>query len=112
MIKHFINDGTIEACQGGDPEAFRLLFESYKDRVFSIALCFFDGNEASANDVTQEVFLKLMTNISQFQSRSEFSTWLHRLVTNACLDRKRAVPRVRSFGRSGAAELAATRKNL
>ena len=86
MIRHFINDGTIEACQGGDPDAFRLLFESYKDRVFSIALCFFDGNEASASDVTQEVFLKLMTNISQFQSRSEFSTWLHRLVVNTCRD--------------------------
>src|SRR5438876_9704069 len=98
MIRHFINDRTIEACQGGDPEAFRLLFESYKDRVFSIALCFFDGNEASANDVTQEVFLKLITNISQFQSRSEFSTWLHRLVTNACLDRKRALRRFLFFG--------------
>jgi len=112
MIRHFINDGTIEACQGGDPEAFRLLFESYKDRVFSIALCFFDGNEASASDVTQEVFLKLMTNISQFQSRSEFSTWLHRLVTNACLDRKRAFRRLLSFGSSRELECTDPRKSM
>ena len=45
MTKHTIDDGTIEACQRGDSEAFRLVFEAYKDRVYSIGLCFFDGNE-------------------------------------------------------------------
>jgi RNA polymerase sigma-70 factor, ECF subfamily len=98
MSKHIIDERTIEACQCGDSEAFRLLFESCKDRVYSIALCFFDGDEATAKDVTQEVFLKLLTTISQFRSRSEFSTWLYRLVTNACLDRKRALRRFRLFG--------------
>src|SRR3989442_11591042 len=93
MTKPIIDDRTLEACQRGDPEAFRLLFEAHKDRVYSIALCFFDGDEAAAKDITQEVFLKLMTFISQFQNRSEFSTWLHRIVTNACLDRKRALRR-------------------
>jgi len=90
MTNLIIDDRTLEACQRGDPEAYRLLFEAHKDRVYSIALCFFDGDEAAAKDITQEVFLKLMTFISQFQNRSEFSTWLHRIVTNACLDRKRA----------------------
>ncbi len=98
MTRHIIDDRTIAACQRGDSEAFRLVFQGYKDRVYSIALCFFDGNEATAKDVTQEVFLKLMTTISQFQNRSEFSTWLYRLVTNACLDRKRALRRFLSFG--------------
>jgi RNA polymerase sigma-70 factor (ECF subfamily) len=100
MAKHIIDDGTIEACQRGDSDAFRLVFETYKDRVYSIALGFFDGNEAAAHDITQEVFLKLMTSISQFQNRSQFSTWLYRLVTNACLDRKRALRRLFSFGTS------------
>src|SRR2546422_2527870 len=98
MTKPIIDDRTLEACQRGDPEAFRLLFEAHKDRVYSIALCFFDGDEAAAKDITQEVFLKLMTFISQFQNRSEFSTWLHRIVTNACLDRKRALRRVFFLG--------------
>ena len=98
MTKHNIDGRTIEACQHGDSEAFRLVFETYKDRVYSIALCFFDGNEATAKDMTQEVFLKLMTTISQFENRSEFSTWLYRLVTNACLDRKRALRRFLFFG--------------
>src|SRR2546427_5820601 len=98
MTKPIIDDRTLEACQRGDPEAFRLLFEAHKDRVYSIALCFFDGDEAAARDITQEVFLKLMTFISQFQNRSEFSTWLHRIVTNACLDRKRALRRFLLLG--------------
>ena len=97
MAKHFIDDGTIEACQRGDSDAFRLVFEIYKDRIYSIALGFFDGNEATAHDITQEVFLKLMTTISQFQNRSQFSTWLYRLVTNACLDRRRSLRRLLSF---------------
>jgi RNA polymerase sigma-70 factor (ECF subfamily) len=66
--------------------------------VFSIALCFFDGNEAAAKDVTQDVFVKLMMTISQFQNRSQFSTWLYRIVTNACLDRKRSLRRFLFFG--------------
>src|SRR5262245_59142290 len=82
MTRHIIDDQTIEACQRGESDALRLVFETYKDRVYSIALCFFNGNEATAKDITQEVFLKLMTAISQFQNRSEFSTWLYRLVTN------------------------------
>ncbi|PYR99405.1 MAG: hypothetical protein DMG12_20665, partial [Acidobacteria bacterium] len=87
-------------------------FQGYKDRVYSIALCFFDGNEATAKDVTQEVFLKLMTTISQFQNRSEFSTWLYRLVTNTCLDRKRALRRFLSFGTSGELDVPERQKSI
>lgn len=88
-----IQQRTIEACQRGDPEAFHELFKLYKDRVYSIALSFFDGDDAAAADITQQVFLKLMTRVQQFENRSEFSTWLYRLVTNACLDRRRALKR-------------------
>ena len=107
-----IDDGTIEACQRGDMEAFRLVFEMYKDRVYSIALCFFDGNEQSAKDITQEVFLKLMTTIGQFQNRSQFSTWLYRLVKNACLDRKRALRRLLFFGTAGELEKSALHQSI
>jgi RNA polymerase sigma-70 factor, ECF subfamily len=111
MTKQIIDDGTIEACQRGDSEAFRLIFETYKDRVFSIALCFFDGNEPAAQDITQDVFLKLMTTISQFQGRSQFSTWLYRLVANACLDRKRSLRRFLSFGSPREMELPDRRRS-
>jgi RNA polymerase sigma-70 factor (ECF subfamily) len=81
--------GLVESCQRGDREAFRLLFEGYKDKVYSVALYFFGGDEALASDVTQQVFLKLFTRITQFRRESEFSTWLYRLTTNACIDEQR-----------------------
>ena len=111
-MEQIIDDSTIEACQRGDSDAFRLLFEAYKDRVYSIALCFFDGNEAIAKDVTQDVFVKLFTSISQFQNRSQFSTWLYRLVTNMCLDRKRASRRLLSFGSSREIEIPDQRRSI
>jgi RNA polymerase sigma-70 factor (ECF subfamily) len=79
----------IESCQRGDREAFRALFETYKDRVYSVALYFFDGDDALASDVTQQVFLKLFTRITQFRHESEFTTWLYRLTTNVCIDEQR-----------------------
>jgi RNA polymerase sigma-70 factor (ECF subfamily) len=85
----------IEACKQGDRDAFRDLFEAHKDRVYTIAF-HYSGDEAMAHDVTQQVFLKLFTAISQFQENSQFTTWLYRIVANACTDehrkRRRFVP--------------------
>ena len=76
----------IESCRLGDRGAFRALYDLYKDRVYSISLYFFHGNRTVASDVTQQVFLKVMTSIQQFRGDAEFSTWLYRLVVNACMD--------------------------
>jgi len=81
-----ISAAIVESCRCGDREAFRALYDVYKDRVYSIALYFFHGERAVASDVTQQVFLKLMTSIGQFRGDAAFSTWLYRLVVNACLD--------------------------
>ena len=51
MTKQTIDDSTIEACRRGNSDAFRLLFEAHKDSVYSIALCFFNGDEAAAKDI-------------------------------------------------------------
>jgi RNA polymerase sigma-70 factor, ECF subfamily len=84
-----IDARTIAACQRGDREALRLLFEEYKDRVYSIAVYSLSGDATAAADVTQQVFLKLMTRIKQFRGDSEFATWLYRLVVNTCHDERR-----------------------
>ena len=89
MEPRIIDELLIDDCRRGDREAFRLLFEAYKDKVFSIAVYSFRGDEAAAGDVTQQVFLKLMTAIAQFRGDSEFSTWLYRLVVNVCTDEQR-----------------------
>src|SRR5207237_6250213 len=89
MVEKLLDERVIAACQRGDREAFRLLFETYQDRVFSIALYSLGGDETLAKDVAQQVFLKLMTSIKQFRREAEFSTWLYRLVVNACMDEHR-----------------------
>ena len=90
MVAEQLIDGrVIQACQQGDRAAFQLLFETYKDKVFSIAVYSSGGDRAVADDVTQQIFLKLFTAIRQFRGDSEFTTWLYRLVVNACLDERR-----------------------
>ena len=100
MAEPIIDERVIEACRQGDREAFRLLFETYKDRVFSIAAYSFGGDETAASDVSQQIFLKLMTTIGQFRGDSAFTTWLYRLVVNACTDEQRKRRRFLPFGES------------
>jgi RNA polymerase sigma-70 factor (ECF subfamily) len=88
-LKEPTDSRTIAACQQGDREALRVLFEKYKDRVYSIALYSLSGDEMAAGDATQQVFLKLMTRIGQFRGDAEFATWLYRLVVNTCHDEHR-----------------------
>ena len=86
---------TITACKQGNRSAFRDLFEAHKDRVYTIAF-HYGGDDDTARDVTQQVFLKLFTSINQFREDSQFTTWLYRIVANACADehrkRRRFVP--------------------
>lgn len=84
-----ISPEIVEACRRGDREALRALYEAYKDKVYSIAFYFFHGDATAASDVTQQVFLKLIGGISKYRGDSAFSTWLYRLVVNACVDRSR-----------------------
>ena len=79
----------IIACQQGDRDAFRRLFETYKDKVYSMAVYILNGDSATAEDITQEVFVRLFTRMGQFRHESDFSTWLYRMVTNACVDEYR-----------------------
>lgn len=84
-----VTPAVVDRCRRGDRDAFRLLYETYKDKVYSMALYFFHGDAAMAADVTQQVFLKLMRSIGQFRGESGFSTWLYRFVVNACIDATR-----------------------
>ncbi len=100
MPEPIIDERVIAACQQGDRDAFGLLFDSYKDKVFSIAVYSFGGDQTAASDASQQVFLKLMTNIGQFRGDSAFTTWLYRLVVNTCIDEQRKRRRFLPFGES------------
>src|SRR5687767_2289445 len=102
MAEQLINGQVIEACQQGDRDAFQCLFEAYKDKVFSIAVYSSGGDRTLAEDVTQQIFLKLFTAIRQFRGDSEFTTWLYRLVVNACIDERRKRKRWLPWGETEA----------
>lgn len=97
MAEPTVDGQVIKACQDGDRDAFRLLFETYKDRVFSIAV-YSLGDRSVADDVTQQIFLKLFSSIRQFRGDSEFTTWLYRMVVNACHDERRRTKRLVALG--------------
>jgi len=98
MAEQLINGQVIEACQQGDRDAFHSLFVAYRDKVFSIAVYSSGGDRSVAEDVTQQIFVKLFTAIRQFRGDSEFTTWLYRLVVNACMDERRRRRRLLPWG--------------
>jgi RNA polymerase sigma-70 factor (ECF subfamily) len=86
---HEVSPEVVAACRHGDRDALRAVYEAYKDNVYSMALHFFHGDEQTAADVTQHVFVKLIGGMSSYRGDAAFSTWLYRLVVNACVDRAR-----------------------
>lgn len=103
-------DGRLlEACQQGDRDALRALFDAYKDRVYSLAL-HYTRDHAAASDIVQEVFLKLTTRLERFRGDARFGTWLCRLVVNACLDERRRRWRLVPFGPEDGARQAVERR--
>ena len=82
---------TVALARGGDNEAFRLLVEQHSRAVFRVAHRM-TGNASDAEDVVQETFLKAYRQLGRFESRANFSTWLHRITVNCSIDLIRARP--------------------
>jgi len=75
----------IRRSQAGDGEAFGVLVERYKGKVFSLAYGF-TRDRVAADDLAQEVFIKAYVSQSKFQAKSEFGTWLYRVAVNHIKD--------------------------
>ena len=85
-----IDPELVRACQRGEPEAFRRLFDRYRDPVYRLAYRF-TGCPDEAEDAAQEVFVRLFERIGTFRCESSFSTWLYRIAVRQCLNRRRKV---------------------
>ncbi|MFE0459920.1 RNA polymerase sigma factor SigM [Kitasatospora sp. NPDC058965] len=72
----------------GDPAAFGLLVQRHRDRLWAIALRTL-GDREEAADALQDALVSALRSAGSFQGRSAVTTWLHRIVVNACLDRAR-----------------------
>jgi len=83
-------DSLIRAGSEGDHQAVETLFRRYQRRLFQTAMRVL-GNPADAEDVLQDAMLSAYRALSHFEGRSQFSSWLTRIVINAALMRKRAL---------------------
>lgn len=72
----------------GDPEAFGELFRRHRDRMWAVALRT-TGNRELAADCLQEAFISAFRRADSYRGDAAVTTWLHRIVVNACLDRLR-----------------------
>jgi len=81
-----LNDQIIVSqVVSGQKDLFRLLVRQHEKAVYGMGLSFF-RNQDDAADFTQEVFLKAYRNLSGFEGRSRFSTWLYKIAYNTALN--------------------------
>jgi RNA polymerase sigma-70 factor (ECF subfamily) len=83
---------TVRRAQEGDADAFRMLYEEHGGRVFALCLRL-SGDRAEAEELTQDVFVRVWERLETFRGESAFSTWLHRLAVNEVLGEKRSASR-------------------
>jgi RNA polymerase sigma-70 factor (ECF subfamily) len=87
MDESLIADDQLIAARivAGQKEGFRILVERHEKAVYGLGLGFF-RNADDAADFTQEVFLKAFRNLSRFEGRSRFSTWLYKIAYNTAVN--------------------------
>jgi RNA polymerase sigma-70 factor (ECF subfamily) len=76
-------------------EQFATIYEQHNARVFRMCKGYFKGEEQTANDTVQEIFIKIWQHLESFRNDSQISTWIYRITVNCCLQhiRKSAIKR-------------------
>ncbi|KEQ22151.1 RNA polymerase sigma factor SigW [Paenibacillus tyrfis] len=75
-------------ARSGDRAAFAELVELYKDKIYHLAYRMLH-NRHEAEEIVQETFLRVYTNLERYDEQQKFSTWIYRIGTNLCIDRLR-----------------------
>jgi RNA polymerase sigma-70 factor (ECF subfamily) len=84
----------IQRCLQGDQQAWDLIVRQYWRRVFNVAYKFV-GRHEEAEDLTQDIFLKVFRSLDTFDRRANFQTWLISVSRNLCIDHYRSVRKER-----------------
>ena len=95
---------VIEAIVSGDRDAYELLVKGHAQSLFRLAFRM-TRNEADAEDVVQEAFMRAFNKLSSFDSRSSFGTWIYRITARCALDKLQANKRSDKTSTSDDAEL-------
>lgn len=82
-VLNLSDEVLLASCREGDPIGQRQLYEQHSPQVYRLMHRMVGPQYA--DDLTQQVFLRALTKISQFRGQSAFSTWLYRLATNEAL---------------------------
>src|SRR4029079_2339370 len=78
----------ISRAAAGDATAFQALVERHRSMVYRVAYQF-AGNHHDAEDIAQEVFIKVYLSLDRFRRDAQLSSWMYRIVMNACIDHRR-----------------------
>lgn len=81
----------IERCRTGDDAAFSELVDRYKNLVYGLIFRM-TGDRAGAEDLAQDVFLKVHRGIPYFRGEARLSTWIYRIVQNVCAQHRGGRP--------------------
>ena len=76
---------VVAKARDGDRDAFRALVEMHSRYIYSLAHRM-TGNAQDAEDVVQDAWLKAHKQLSRFEARADFRTWLHRITVNCSID--------------------------
>src|ERR1700694_1694923 len=87
-------DTLIRRCLKGDQLAWDAIVRQYRRKVFNVAYKFV-GKHDEAEDLTQDVFLKICKSLDTFDRRANFQTWLISVSRNLCIDHYRSVRKER-----------------
>jgi RNA polymerase sigma-70 factor (ECF subfamily) len=87
-------DRLIERCLGGDQDAWETIVRQHWRKVFNVAYKFV-GRHEEAEDLTQDIFLKIFRSLGTFDRRANFQTWLISVSRNLCIDYYRSVRKER-----------------
>jgi RNA polymerase sigma-70 factor (ECF subfamily) len=80
----------LRKAQRGDQRAFAIIVRTYETPVYNYVLRLTNGDRALAEDLTQEVFLRVFQGLPRFSLRCKFTTWLFQVTKNRVLDELRA----------------------
>jgi RNA polymerase sigma-70 factor (ECF subfamily) len=89
----------VERCRDRDEAAFNEIVGRYKSKVYNYLFRMM-GNASDAEDVTQEVFVRLYLSLDSFRSQASLSTWLFRIAGNLCIDHFRRAKKHRAVAYS------------
>jgi RNA polymerase sigma-70 factor (ECF subfamily) len=78
----------IARAAAGEAPAFQMLVERHRSMVYRVAYQF-AGNHYDAEDIAQEVFIKVYRSLQRFRQDAQLTSWMYRIVMNACIDHRR-----------------------